>query len=133
MRKPKVRNKYNITLKDIRNMSVDRSKLEEPLFWRNNVVKAWCILGSVGNKRYCTDSSYWIGVYDDEKKKVTVDLSAYGGMAGYKIEKFYRWQDIENEQDLEIQELLLAKVNELIDKGVFKLNKKIGGFSNESV
>lgn len=123
MRKPKVRNKYNITLKDIRNMSVDRSKLKEPLFWRNNVVNAWCISNSVGDNRFCTDSSYWIGVYDDEKKKVKVYLTAFGGMASYKIEKFYRLQDIENEQDLEIQEILLAKVNELIDNKVFILNK----------
>ncbi|MDM0660060.1 hypothetical protein QTH47_13120 [Clostridium perfringens] len=44
MRKPRIKNKYNLTMKDIRNLQInDRTQLKEPLFWRNHVVKAWCI------------------------------------------------------------------------------------------
>lgn len=41
MRKPKVENKYNLKPSDINKLIVkDRSKIKEPLFWRNNVINA---------------------------------------------------------------------------------------------
>lgn len=69
MRKPKVKNKYNLTMKKINNLKIgDESKICEPLFWRNNVVSAWCIskdIGTDADKRYGTDNSFWIGIYDE--------------------------------------------------------------------
>ena len=38
-------------------------------------------------------------------------------MCGYEFNKFFDVKDIDNEQDLEIQEKFLAKINELIDCG----------------
>ena len=39
MRKPKVKNKYNLTYKDLSRLKVlNRDKICEPLFWRNNVI-----------------------------------------------------------------------------------------------
>lgn len=49
MRKPKVENKYNLKPSDINKLIVnDRSKIKEPLFWRNDVINAWCISKSIG-------------------------------------------------------------------------------------
>jgi len=46
MRKPTVKNKYNLTMAKIRKLKiVDRSKVGKPLFWRNDVIGAWCIVG----------------------------------------------------------------------------------------
>ena len=39
MRKPQVDNKYNLTMAKIRRLKIaDRSKVCEPLFWRNDVI-----------------------------------------------------------------------------------------------
>lgn len=49
MRKPKVPNKYNLKPSDIRKMVViNRNRLQENPFWRNNVIHAWCLTGSAG-------------------------------------------------------------------------------------
>ena len=45
MRKPKVDNKYNLTMAKIRKLKIaDRSQIGKPLFWRNDVIGAWCII-----------------------------------------------------------------------------------------
>ena len=50
MRIPKVKNKYNLTMSKIRRLKIaDRSKVCEPIFWRNDVIGAWCICGTSGN------------------------------------------------------------------------------------
>lgn len=132
MRKAKIKNKYNLTMSDIRKLEIgDRSKIKEPIFWRNNVVKAWCISDTtIKNKyddMYDTYDSYWIGIFDENcsrKVKFRVKVNSYGGMCNYNFDKFFNYKDIENEMDLEIQEKLLSKINELIDIGILKINKK---------
>lgn len=129
MRKPSEENKYNLTMKKVRNLIVaDRSQVREPIFWRNTAINAWCISeNTVKNHKdsqYGTYNDYWIGIYDDDvklKKKFKVSCSSFGGMAGYKFEKFFDPKEIENEVDLEIQEKLLKKINELIDMEILKL------------
>ena len=68
MRKPKVENKYNLTMKKINKLSVgDESKIKEPLFWRNHVISAWCISKFIGTDRdvkYGANNDIWIGIYD---------------------------------------------------------------------
>ena len=68
MRSPKVKNKYNLTMKKINKLKVgDESKIKEPLFWRNNVINAWCInriIGTDDDVKYGTDNDIWIGIYD---------------------------------------------------------------------
>lgn len=52
MRKPTIENKYNLTIKQLKKYKVaDRSQIKEPLFWRNNVIQAWCITGSSGTEK----------------------------------------------------------------------------------
>jgi hypothetical protein len=126
LRKPTVINKYNLTLKDIKNLKIlDRSKIKSPLFWRNDVVKAWCISGDTArtadDSRYGTYSDYWIGIYDEDcniKRKLKVSLSSHGGMCGYNFNTFFDSRTIENEHGLRVQEMLLESVNKLIDEGI---------------
>ena len=67
MRKPKVKNKHHLSMDIIKRLKVeDRSQVHSPLFWRNEVVKAWCITGIAGtsqDEEFGTDDSFWIGIY----------------------------------------------------------------------
>ena len=131
-RKPRVENKYELTIPKIRKLKVgNRDLICEPLFWRNNVINAWCISGSAGtdaDRQYCTDSGYWIGIYDEDAKAYAgtfrIDFSSYGGMCGYNFTSFFKPKDIENENDLRVQELFLEKINYLIDNGILVIDKE---------
>ena len=124
MRSPKVKNKYNLTMKKINKLKVgDESKIKEPLFWRNNVINAWCInriIGTDDDVKYGTDNHIWIGIYDKPyyNRRIHVRCSCYGGMCFYKFDKFFRYEDIEYENDFKTQEELLRTVNMLIDEGI---------------
>lgn len=132
MRKPTVKNKYNLTMKDCRHLAVkDRSKICEPLFWRNDVINAWCISGSTAKNakedEYGCYDEFWLGVYDKDAKsyadKIRVKFSAYGGMCHYNFNKFYDYTKIEHEIDLEVQEMFLEKINMLLDEGIVEVQK----------
>ena len=126
LRKPKVKNKYNLTPVMIRKLGVNREKVGEPIFWRNNVIDAWCISATtIKNPRddeFGTYNEFWLGIYDENAKayagKIRFNFNAYGGMCDYKITKFYKESEIENLLDLEIQEKALSILNDLIDKQI---------------
>lgn len=127
MRKPKVKNKYNIKPKDIQKAIIlDREKLTQPPFWRNNVVGAWCLSDGSG-KGYCGGhmSSYWIGFYDEDAKsyagKIRLSCTAYEDMCSYNFKEFFDYREIESEVDLELQEKLLDRINWLIDEGIIEI------------
>lgn len=125
-RYPKVKNKYDLTISKVKKLKVlDRSKIKEPLFWRNEVINAWCISENAGTEEdvaYGTDNEYWIGIYDLNAKnyggKFRFTFSSYGGMCGYNFKRFFDPSEIENDVDLEIQEKFLRKINKLIDMGI---------------
>lgn len=129
MREPIIKNKYNLTMDKIKRLKVaDRSQIQPPLFWRNNVVQAWCIVGNAGtsfDRRFCMDNSFWIGIYDEDAPNYTgkcrVYFTSYGGMCNYIFNRFYCSEDIERENDLLIQEMCLEKINLLIDLGILKI------------
>lgn len=131
-REPTVENKYNLTVKDVRNLEIaDRSQIKDPMWWRNDVISAWCISKNIGTKddiRFGTDNSFWIGVYDEDAKayagKFRITFSTYGGMCGYNFDKFYDPEEIDNELDLQTHEQFLACINTLIDNGVLRIRKK---------
>lgn len=124
MRQPKVENKYNLKPRDIPNLVIlDRSKIKSPLFWRNNVINAWCISGSVGSSsdwRFSNENEYWIGIYDKpyRKKLIHFHCNCWGGMGRYTFKEFFNMKEIENERDLETQEKLLEIINKLIDEKI---------------
>lgn len=129
MRKPTVPNKYNLTPISITQLKVNREKVNELFFWRNNVVHAWCISDttakSSNDHEFGTYNSFWLGIYDQDIPGLSTPIrlwfTAYGGMCTYVFDTFYDSSTIENEIDLEIQEKFLAKINELIDRGVFSI------------
>lgn len=126
MRKPTVENKYNLTIADVKKLKIgDRSKIKAPLFWRNNVISAWCIVECVGLSE---DAEYWVGIYDEDapahKGKFRFYFCTYEGMCSYEFKKFFDFSEIENKYDLEIQEKFLSKINYLIGEGILLLPKK---------
>ena len=130
MDKPRVENKYNLTMKDCKKLIIkDRSKICEPIFWRNNVIGAWCISGNTArnhmDEEYGTFNEFWIGVYDEDAKayanKVRIYFTAYGGMYSYNFNNFYDYEEIENYHDFKVQELFLEKINLLLDEGILGL------------
>lgn len=124
MRKPKVENKYNLKPSDINKLIVnDRSKIKEPLFWRNDVINAWRISKSIGtdaDRKYCTDNSVWIWIYDKPyyHHEVRYHCTCWGGMDGYNFKEFFNYREIETERDLETQEVLLQVINQLLDERI---------------
>lgn len=131
-RDPKVLNKYNLDREALNHLVIkDRSKLCPPLFWRNDIVSAWCISEDTARNsddwEFCTYNEYWLGVYDEDAPKhageIVVNFSSSGGMCWYKFEKFYDYQEIDNEMDLRIQEMFLNKINMLIDEGILEVEK----------
>lgn len=127
MREAKVLNKYNLTLKTARKLEVgDESKICEPLFWRNNVVNAWCISRSIGtdvDRKFCNNNEIQIGIYDEPyyRKRVHIHVNCWGGMGKYEFCDFYNYKEIENERDLQTQEKLLEVLNMLIDERILKI------------
>ena len=129
MREPRVKNKYNLKPKDIEKATIlDYERLKQPPFWRNYVVKAWCLSGGSG-KGYSGGcmNSYWIGFYDKDANayagKIRLDCSAMEDMCSYNFTTFFNYKDINNEDDLELQEKLLDRINWLIDEGIIEINK----------
>ena len=124
--KPSVKNKYKLSISSIKKLQIgDRSKICAPLFWYNNVIKAWCICGSVGKYE---DAEFWLGIYDEDapayKGKFKFNFSTYMGMCSYTFEKFYDKAEIENNYDWQIQEKFLGVINNLLDEGILIRPKK---------
>ena len=125
-RKAKVKNKYNLKPKDIQKAIVlDRSRLQQAPFWRNDVIGAWCLSAGIGEGLYEAQNSYWIGFYDEDAKacagKIRLKCSSYEGMCDYNFKKFFDYSEIENEVDLELQEKLLERINWLIDERIIEI------------
>lgn len=130
MRKPRVENKYNLKPKDIERATIlDHDRLHYDPFWRNNVIKAYCLNGGVG-RGYYGDwmSSFWIGFYDNDAPKhagrIRMHCTAMEDMCSYKFKEFYNPKEIDYPIDLELQELLLEKINWMIDEGIIMIPKK---------
>lgn len=127
MRKPRVKNKYNLKPKDIEKATIlDYERLKQPPFWRNNVVNAWCLSDGAGKGYYGNwMDSYWIGFYDADAKayagKIRLSCSAMEDMCSYNFKKFFDYSEIEHEVDLELQEKLLNRINWLIDEGIIEI------------
>ena len=119
-------NKYKLTLKNIKQLKVNRDLVnKENGFWRNEAIQGWCISGSVGVDEYpiCDATEYWLGVFDKPKKdgsvKVDCHFTCWSGMGGYTFDKFFDKKDIENRDQYAIQYRFISRMNELIEKGVF--------------
>lgn len=129
MRQPKVKNKYNLKPNDItKAIILDEKRLHQEPFWRNTIINAWCLSGGSGRGYYGGYiNSYWIGFYDKDAKsyagKIRLTCSAYEDMCSYKFKKFFDYDEIEREVDLELQEKLLTMINWLIDEKIIEIPK----------
>ena len=135
MRTPKIENKYNLNMeynldvKSVYNLQVaDRSKIGGDPFERDNLWRMWCIKGSVGtdtDKQAGTDAMYWIGIFDEDALFFTGEfrfqIDFPDGRHKHGFTGFYVPEEIENENDLLIQEMLLEKLNWLLDTGILKM------------
>lgn len=127
MRRPKIKNKYNLKPKDIEKAVIlDYNRLHQSPFWRNDVVQAWCLVGGSG-KGFYGDwiDSYWIGFYDKDAKsyanKIRLSCTSHEEMCGYNFKNFFDFAEIENEVDLELHEKLLERINWLIDEKIIAI------------
>lgn len=129
MRKPKVKNQYDLKPKDIEKAVIlDYDRLHKSPFWRNDVVQAWCLSGGSGKGYYDGwMDSYWIGFYDKDAKsyasKIRLSCRAMEDMCNYNFKSFFDYTEIDNEVDLELQEKLLERINWLIDERIIKIEK----------
>ena len=127
MRKPNVQNKYNLKPKDIEKATIlAPERLTQKPFWRNDVVKAWCLSGGSGKGFYNSYiDSYWIGFYDNDADfypgKIKLSCSSYEDMCSYDFKTFFNPKEIDDEIDLELQERLLDRINWLIDEGIVEI------------
>lgn len=124
MRKPQVENKYNIKPKDIEKWIIaDKERITKPPFWRNNIIGAWCLSEEI-QRPFDDNIGYWIGFYDKDAKsyvgKIRLDCYCYGGMVSYNFNTFFNHKNIHCEDDLLIQERLLARLNWLLDEGIMR-------------
>ena len=86
MRKPKIENKYNIRPEDLNKAEViDRDRITKTPFWRNDLIKAWCLSGTTAKNASdnCIAGEYWICFYDVDAPtakagKVTSECSSRG-------------------------------------------------------
>lgn len=128
IRKPKIENKFNLKPKDIEKAVVlDYERLHQAPFWRNDVVQAWCLSDGSG-KGYYGDwwDSYWIGFYDSDAKtyagQIRLNCSSHEDMCNYIFKYFFDYSEIEIEEDLELQEKLLSRINWMIDEKIISIN-----------
>ena len=118
---PKVENRYNLTYSDVQKLKVrNRELIQEPLFYWNNQISAWCI-SEVSDTKWREDT-FWIGIYTKDAPEYPGEFrfyfTSYAGMCGYTFKYFYNPEEIETKYDLIIQEKFLTKINQLIDMGI---------------
>ena len=109
-------NKYNLKPKDILNIEIiQKDFIHQKPFWRNDVIKAWCLSFNVG------DTSFWLGIYDDNK--VNYHISCCDDMCNYNITEFFKDSEIETMADLECQIMIVKILNHLIDNKIIKIKR----------
>lgn len=122
MRKPRIKNKYNLKPKDIENAEVlDRKRLKEKPFRRNEVIKAWCLsewIGDGEDRKYGTGNWYQITFCDSGEIKL---LCTCMEMLSYDFKTFFNAKEIDHENDLVLQEKLLNRLNWLIDERIVRI------------
>lgn len=118
-------NKYNITPKGIKKLRIlDWEKLKKHT-WHNNAMLPgnwWCHLeGANIGGRYDDEDEFWIG-FNEDNGEIDYHFSSYGGMCGYKFDKFYNLEDIGNIYDMHVQVNAIKWFNEMIDREILGVN-----------
>ena len=117
-------NKYNLTVKKIRQLKVlDWDKLKENT-WENHAMNNgpwYCHLeGSNIDGKYDDNSEFWIG-FRESDDKVRCNFTAYEGMCNYNFNAFYYPKTICNKFEMNVQVNTIRWLNKMIDEGVLGL------------
>lgn len=116
----KVKNKYNLKPSDVKKfVVVNHDAIKDKPFWRNNVVKAYCLSGCIADEKdyeFGAEAEWWIGFYDDGH--IDYMLTLDGGMVTYDIKEFYNIDNIDNLYDRNLQIEFLTALNWLLDSGI---------------
>ena len=122
MRKPRVKNKYNLKPKDIERAEVlDGKRLKEKPFWRNDALRAWCLSEWVGNeddRKFGSGNEYDIAFYDSGEIELFCSCMR---VISYNFKTFFNPNEIDHENDLILQEKLLNRLNWLIDERIVRM------------
>lgn len=122
MRKPRVENKYNLKPKDIECAEVlDRDRLKEKPFWRNDALMAWCLsewIGDEEDRKFDSGNEYHIAFYDSGEIEL---FRACMSVISYDFKTFFNPNEIDHENDLILQEKLLDRLNWLIDERIVRI------------
>ena len=120
-REPQVENRYHLTISDIQKLKVgNHSLIHWPLFRWDSYLSAWCISDSCGDSM--NQIRFHIEIYSENAPQHSGEFIFYFTRKNeenwYEFKRFFNPNDIENINYLVIQELFLAKINELLDKGI---------------
>ena len=126
MRRPRIENKYNLKPKDIeRAIILDRERLKEEPFWRNDALKAWCLSWCISEwvddeegRTLNSRNEYTIVFYDSGEIKLFCTCM---GLFAYNFKTFFDPGKMETINDLILQEKLLDRLNWLIDERIVKI------------
>ena len=115
--KPRVKNIYSLTIKDIEQLKVANFELvNSSLFNWNALTSSWFI------KREASDNEFWITIHSPEPSHIpntfSFAITRDSGLHYYCFDEFYNPKDIESKSDLAIQEKFLSTINYLISIGI---------------
>ena len=138
MRKPRIKNKYNLDISDIKHLQiVNKKELVFSPFERNEYTQCWEISkctakndGELQNGKY---NQFTLSIYDSSPDEVKLDVISEGWTHLYIFEEFFNPKDIVTEMDLEIQEILLSMLNDLLDTNILGFPKCLGYRDRKSV
>ena len=123
-------NKYNLTPQNIKKLKIlDWDKLKK-YTWYNPAMKKtgewYCrLIGSDGGGCFGgNEDEFWIG-FRKKDNKIDCHFTSYEGMCGYKFEKFYDIESIENKWDMNVQVNTIKFLNMLIDEGILSVEKNM--------
>lgn len=130
-REPKIENTLNLMIKDLELMKVEKpERLQESPFKRDEngyyYEEYTCDIKTSPSYGYfklsIADGS------DLNRSRLSIMCETNGGMFGYSFNKFFKPRNIENEEELELQELVLARIMWFLDEGIFSLPE---GFNSD--
>lgn len=126
MRLPTINNKYNLTPKDVERIVLLDSDIikKQSNAYYNPTIKAWYVVDntakSVRDYDFNTYLEGCLKIYDDINKKPTLDFYRRGAYK-LKFNNFFDLDEIKTESQLEIQERIMALINELLDQKIIGL------------
>lgn len=115
---PRVKNKYDLTPDIIRSLKTAKpEELGNPeYFWKNqNYPGDGCVSAIIGPYE---DASFFLRVSPEGVEDFSVAVMM---LCSYHFTEFYNPDEIKSSYDMRIQELILEKINRLIDDGILCL------------